>query len=1324
MSQEVDIGIIKDVFIAEEEYPNISLLKKVINYSRNLIKKVSLSENGVVKNDIGKLVKLWDKILSITLDPFLKKQLKTVRTGVFIALLGVPQLTNAQSLPDTIIKQYKFYNIFNPANISDVKFPNILDLTPLIEGGTGDFELNENYDFTKVSEDDIKFAFKSKEKYSYGVEEDVSRVVECVFQDDNGFLWIGTQNNLLMCDANGIMKSFTFGEDLIHVKNIKVVDGYIIVTSNRGTYSLNTTTFQFEIVGENNDVKSDVLFSEGNNLWIGENKDGKYLISHLVKQDDGFLLDSTIEFPQEVECMYEDTINTNILWIGTPKGLFSLDKISKEINTHLDDYHVYSIYIDSDGILYCGVKHGEREFITFDPSNDEIKEYMLEGGEISDIIEYEGFIILASENGVVVMSKNGSIITEYAMLGVSSISIKDDILLIGGNKGLSVIDLKPHLQYFLEDYDVRYVCDGKDFEWVATTSGLLKSRKNDIQKHYYENVKIHYVYPYKDDKFLFVCTSKGVSIFDVESEKIIYLTTSIVNKDGETVDVGIDSRNVVEKNGKIYILSNYGVWIFDENTNTINQLQNANIENMNNVELFCGIQKGNTIWGGTLSGEIVEINTDNDNVECSQYIDGKIYSIDVEGDDLLVGTAKGLYRFFIDTKQIEQVTLKVSKNMQSVMTQDLIRDDVYIGKVYSVAVEDSGVMYLGTPIGVMKVSKDGEVIEIYNQNYNIPFSDIWPSVFKDESGDIYFFTPEGYISIDSKNSNNYVPTLDINCESNDVMLKNNKFFVSKKNRGEDLNFRILNTNYLSEQESLTFSYKFFDDDDWSLLDGKNPTVKFSKGLKPGVHTLQIKVCVMGEETIKSYEIDVEKHFYETKLGKWLLVIGGVGVVAGVTSFLGKMVGRRREQKEKIEKENLEREVEKRTKELLEISKKLKVVNSELKRYAEVNNVNHNAVLHIDPNNFYIKEWNDATLKMLGFSAEEMSDKTDKPFYYSYSDDLKEKIIGDLEKPSPFEFEVNVNIKKKSDSAVQDYKIIQVSMNPIKENDTIIDWIMIDTDVTEMMLQKQEIEDQKAELQVQKAKIEKTLQDLQSAMDAAVPIQKALLQSESEIDKVLGKDKWFIFHEQKEVIGGDFYFIEKLPDGREIIVVADATGHSIQGAFMAIMGGSKIGSMLKKGISSNYVLGELRKEVKKAYKYETARKEGFEMGVVIIDRKNKKIEFSGAKNDLYVIKQYKPEIIKIKGDRHPVGEYGLEMDFSNKLIDYEEGDSFYMFSDGCVDQFGGEKGEKLKYRKFRELILEINKKEMKERKNYLDEFMKKWMNGGDQIDDMIVVGFEV
>jgi serine phosphatase RsbU (regulator of sigma subunit) len=135
------------------------------------------------------------------------------------------------------------------------------------------------------------------------------------------------------------------------------------------------------------------------------------------------------------------------------------------------------------------------------------------------------------------------------------------------------------------------------------------------------------------------------------------------------------------------------------------------------------------------------------------------------------------------------------------------------------------------------------------------------------------------------------------------------------------------------------------------------------------------------------------------------------------------------------------------------------------------------------------------------------------------------------------------------------------------------------------------------------------------------------------------------------------------------------------------------------------------------------KEGIDLGLVMVDKRNKKAEFAGAFSTLYLIRDNR--LTEVKGNRMTVGVKGAGPDneFLNHHIDLEDNDRIYLFSDGFPDQFGGPKGKKFMYRRFKHLLLTIHEIPMKQQMKFLKETLKLWMGETGQVDDIQVIGMQ-
>ncbi|MBN1598059.1 MAG: SpoIIE family protein phosphatase [Bacteroidales bacterium] len=255
------------------------------------------------------------------------------------------------------------------------------------------------------------------------------------------------------------------------------------------------------------------------------------------------------------------------------------------------------------------------------------------------------------------------------------------------------------------------------------------------------------------------------------------------------------------------------------------------------------------------------------------------------------------------------------------------------------------------------------------------------------------------------------------------------------------------------------------------------------------------------------------------------------------------------------------------------------------------------------------------------------------------------------------------------------------------------------------------------------RFEKQKKELTESLKYASYIQKAILPTENQLKKYFPEH--FLLYLPRDIVSGDFYWMARRND-RLFLAVADCTGHGVPGAFLSILGISVLNQIVGRSdcTSASGVLNTLREHIMKSLNQtgeESEQKDGIDMALCIIEPQKNILQFSGAFNPMYVIKNSN-RLIEIPGDKMPIG-VGAEEEtsFTNHIVNIDEGDMIYLFSDGFADQFGGPKGKKFKYRPFRNLLLNINSMPMHSQKKELKESVEKWKGRIPQLDDILIFG---
>jgi PAS domain S-box-containing protein len=292
------------------------------------------------------------------------------------------------------------------------------------------------------------------------------------------------------------------------------------------------------------------------------------------------------------------------------------------------------------------------------------------------------------------------------------------------------------------------------------------------------------------------------------------------------------------------------------------------------------------------------------------------------------------------------------------------------------------------------------------------------------------------------------------------------------------------------------------------------------------------------------------------------------------------------------------------------------------------------------------------------------------------------------------------------------------------------------DITERLKMENEIAEQSHI-------IEQKNKDITDSINYAKRIQEAILPTEEEMKEVF--DDYFVYYRPKDIVSGDLYWANAVTttpkdgSGKKVSLIAaiDCTGHGVPGAFMSIVGHTILEQTLtdpnvnNPGAALDYLTQGVIRTLKQKAGDDFSIKDGMDIALCALDRAGMKLEFSGANNPMYLVRN--GVLSEYKGDKQPIGAYIKDQKpFSNTQIALEKGDCIYIFTDGIADQFGGPKGKKFKYKQLQQLLIDNYLKPMKEQRAAVHSAVEQWMNhpgadeklGYEQTDDMLLIGFRV
>jgi serine phosphatase RsbU (regulator of sigma subunit) len=283
-----------------------------------------------------------------------------------------------------------------------------------------------------------------------------------------------------------------------------------------------------------------------------------------------------------------------------------------------------------------------------------------------------------------------------------------------------------------------------------------------------------------------------------------------------------------------------------------------------------------------------------------------------------------------------------------------------------------------------------------------------------------------------------------------------------------------------------------------------------------------------------------------------------------------------------------------------------------------------------------------------------------------------------------------------------------------------------------------------------AVVVKQKEELESSIHYASRIQMALLPSQAILSENI--KNFFVLFKPRDIVSGDFYWMRRIGE-RLYIVVADCTGHGVPGAFMSLLGISFLDEIIAKDLAprADQVLSQLRIHVTESLKQvgdNDEAKDGMDMALLVIDFEKQRVEYSGAYNPCFKVRKLTDDekrrfcdnsgemadgsmtdgnylLETVYPSKMPIGiSSRMNEDFVFKDWALEAGYSFYLFSDGYIDQFGGPDGRKFMKKNFKRLILEIQDLPMDKQKETLEKNMMVWIGNSPQIDDILILGIRI
>jgi serine phosphatase RsbU (regulator of sigma subunit) len=273
-------------------------------------------------------------------------------------------------------------------------------------------------------------------------------------------------------------------------------------------------------------------------------------------------------------------------------------------------------------------------------------------------------------------------------------------------------------------------------------------------------------------------------------------------------------------------------------------------------------------------------------------------------------------------------------------------------------------------------------------------------------------------------------------------------------------------------------------------------------------------------------------------------------------------------------------------------------------------------------------------------------------------------------------------------------------------------------------QKQKINQ---ELDTQNKSVEEKNREITDSINYAKRIQNAILPEMENIRQVLPDS--FIFFRPKDIVSGDFYFFFNNNE-KVFLGAADCTGHGVPGAFMSLIGYEKLYDASHQTNHPGEILALVNRAIRTALRQSSdlnSTRDGMDIALLSMEKKDggMSLSFSGANRPLWIVRKDSAEVEEIKATKKAIAGFTDEaQQFDMYQTHVKQGDTFYIFSDGYPDQFGGNQGKKLTTKRFKDLLKEIKLLSMKDQGIRLEKFIDEWKVKEEQLDDILVIGVRV
>lgn len=1134
--------------------------------------------------------------------------------------------------------------------------------------------------------------------------------VNVIVQDGTGFLWLGTVDGLYKFDGNSstsISKEHPVLKQEITALFIDEKQTTWIGTKTGKVYFITKNKLDSLVFPEKTQPEKITSICQLNAyLFIGTYGTGIYCYTKKG------LAHYTVENGLSDDVIYKITCNKkNTVWCGTDGGITEINltgetpefKIISD-KTGLPDNIVRNIAIDEDrlmismqdsGVCYYNLKNNQIE------KNSFFMNWTMEAVLNSTTNNEKKMVVATEKKGLFIFENGGVSIYNYdnyiQCANINQLFVdREKQLWIASKNGISQF-IERRYNFInaargLDDGNVLALAmDNDNSLWLGSTKGISKIVTDVEGKLLVTRIQ-------ELKKYTISCATKapdGTIWFGTYGNGIIILSSENKN------NIILDGKDDMMANGNI---SN--IFFPDKNTVFVSTLGGGLIKGRINLseKKKIEIEKTYTEKEGLGSNYVYTALTDNNSklyvgtdggglqvLENGKFIDlTKKFKL---ASSTVFSLCKDKYNTIWATSNADGIIKFDGKSLMSINSSSGLRDEQPQQMIAS-----GNTIFAVNSKGIDKINcKDNSITY-----YDLFDGDLEPNLnaifFNGDK--IYSGTNNGILvyRTSQEKTDSIKPTVFISSFLlNFKQFPLDSIYEFKYNQNNiELGFEGI---WLKNPGKLIYRYKLHGLEEQWIYTNKSETVNYNN-LNPGNYTFMVQV--KNEEDLWSdptgYSFIILTPIWK-RWWFWALVL-----TTGALSVYSLVKYRLRA----LQRENLllERRVKERTSQIEKQSKIIERKNIELEQLSLVASKTDNVVLILDANG-KLEYINESFVKLNKMTIDQLTKTYGETIYELSNNPNITEIVNEAVKNKR-----SVNYESLNKKVISDTEIWESStLTPLFDEDgTLKKIIIIDTDVSERKKQEQII--------TQKNK------DITDSISYARKIQHAILPNDGLIKSHLPHS--FVLYMTKDIVSGDFYWFSHL-DGFSIIAAVDCTGHGVPGAFMSLIGYNLLNKIVneEKITDPKEILFQLNRGVLDAlHKNESESKDGMDIAICKINHKENTLEYGGAMRPLWIINS--GVLTEIKADKIPIGTKQTDRNevivYTTHTVSINKGDSFYIFTDGYADQFGGANDKKYSTGKFKELLLNNSKLDFfSQERNVKSEHLK-WKGGNEQVDDILLIGF--